>query len=78
MISDSSDIAMTIVMDVIQIVRRINECRVRVTVLVGRQEDPSEGCNLQGVFLRQSDVPVGLSCRSVFRVPPRSSFDILT
>ena len=50
MLSDYSDVAMTIVMEVILFVQPNDYRCVCVTILIGRPEDPSDGCNLQGIF----------------------------
>ena len=51
MLSDSFDVAMTVEVDAFRFVQRSDGRRVCVTVLIGRLEDPYEGCDLQGYFL---------------------------
>ena len=50
MLSGLSDVAMTVMVDVIRFVWRSDDCCVCVTVLIGRLEDPSEGCDLKRFF----------------------------
>ena len=61
MLSYSSDVVMTAAMDVIRFVQRSDDRRVCVSVLIGRPEDLSEGCDILGSFLQRSDVPIGPS-----------------
>ena len=49
---------------------------VCATVMIGRLEDPSEGCDLQGSFADNMNVLIGPSCGSVFWVLPRSYFGV--
>ena len=47
-----------------------------VTAAIGRPEDPSKGCDLQGSFSDDLNVLIGRSSGSVFWVPPRSYFGV--
>ena len=74
MLSDSYDVAMTVVMDFIRFVRRSDDRRDNVirfvqrsndrcdcvTVLIGRPGGSVRRMRLLGSFLRQSDVLIGL------------------
>ena len=51
MFFDSFDVAMTVVLDVHRFVQRSDDRHVCMTAVIGRLEDPSEGCDLQGSFL---------------------------
>ena len=106
MLSDSSDIAMTVVMDVVRFIRRSNDRRdgyclirppyrwplwwilsdssdVAMTVMIVwpswlvALKNLSEGCDILGFFSNNLTFRLDRLCRSVVRVPPISSFNIL-